>query len=349
VTREPLRVWTGAQPDLDLGDDRTRLALNPIVRAHLDVRGTADARRERYGRRLTDYRLTGPDEAEIAVLPTSYERTDRPAFLEFLRSSERRGLRTVVFSAADLEPIMPSASIVLLHPGPTRGAQPVARVVGQPYFFTDRARTPLGRRDADRPTVAFCGQAAARPGVAAAQAVARIGTAVRNRFQPTVVAPPIRGHLRLRAEALHRLSSDPGIDDHFVIRDRYRSGASTAEDRASTQAEFDDNLRSSTYALCVRGVGNFSARFYEALSFGRIPVVVDTGGVLPFEHVIDWRATCVWVDVEDLAGIGDVVRDAARAGDLAGTMAPAALRQLWSDRLTEEGFFHHLVDELRQR
>ena len=76
--------------------------------------------------------------------------------------------------------------------------------------------------------------------------------------------------------------------------------------------KFDDNLRSATYALCIRGAGNFSARFYEALSFGRVPLFVDTRCVLPLEDDIDWRHHCVWVDRSDVGRIGDPARQTTR-------------------------------------
>ena len=50
------------------------------------------------------------------------------------------------------------------------------------------------------------------------------------------------------------------------------------------------------YNLCVRGNGNFSHRFYETLASGRIPVYVNTGGKLPWDHIINYRPYFVWVD-----------------------------------------------------
>jgi hypothetical protein len=49
---------------------------------------------------------------------------------------------------------------------------------------------------------------------------------------------------------------------------------------ASTRA-FADHLLGTTYVLCPRGCENYSFRLYEALRFGRVPVIVDTDMVLP--------------------------------------------------------------------
>lgn len=340
-------MWAGRAPDVDVGDRLRRLSLNPIVRAQLDRRLDATQRARRYGSLLTHYRITARDDAEVAVLPRSVEQTGRTELQEFVSAAERRGLRTVMFGSYDLEPVMASASIILLHPGPTLGAQPRADVLPLPYFFTDRANGIEPRAVTERPSVAFCGQGASRPAALAAGALGRLALQVRNSARPRLVPPPLRGHVGLRALALARLHEHPGVDGRFVIRDRYRAGASTNDERARTQAEFDDNLRSSTYALCVRGTGNFSARFYEALSFGRVPLFVDTHCVLPFEDQIDWRSRTVWVDADDVGSIGDRLVTAHRTVLADPARSAGALRALWQDRLTQDGYFRHLVPVLR--
>jgi hypothetical protein len=344
----PLRVWTGSLPEPDMTDRRTRLALNPIVRSLLDHRLDPAARAERYGSLLTDYVITGPDDAEVALIHRSFEHVDRKDFRHQVAEAERRGLRTLVFSGNDLEPMMPSPSIILLHPGPTRGAQPHADVLAMPYFFTDRLERELGPSGGAVPSVAFCGQGAARRGSSTVRAVGRAVDLASNRLRPRVVPPPIRGHVALRADALRRLRADPRVEDRFVIRTRYRAGAATQEERARTQDEFDANLLSAQYALCVRGTGNFSARFFEALSFGRVPVFVDTRCVLPFEDEIDWRQHTVWLDRSQVADIGDIVVRSHAEPDPDGFRTPAALRQLWLERLTEDGYFRHLVPAVRR-
>ena len=40
--------------------------------------------------------------------------------------------------------------------------------------------------------------------------------------------------------------------------------------------------------LCCRGAGNFSYRLYEALSCGKIPIIIDTDISLPCSNIIDW-------------------------------------------------------------
>lgn len=45
--------------------------------------------------------------------------------------------------------------------------------------------------------------------------------------------------------------------------------------------EYNSHLNSSDYILCPRGAGNTSIRFFESLSAGRTPILVDSGGSFP--------------------------------------------------------------------
>ncbi|MCB0976749.1 MAG: exostosin family protein [Acidimicrobiales bacterium] len=334
-------------PEADLFDRHQRLWLVPIVRAHLDADDDPAVLADRYGSLLSHYVLCGPDEAEVALLPRLVTSGDDPSIRPTVDEAERRGLRTLVFGGGDLEPVVRSAAAIVVHPGPTRGAQPDADVLAQPYFVTDRWRGPMERSDTERPSVAFCGQGASRPGAGVVQLVRRGASSLRNRGRGSVVPAPVRGHIRLRARALASLARHPGVDDRFVIRDRYRAGGGGPAARARAEEEFDDNLRCATYALCVRGTGNFSARFYEALSFGRVPLFVNTSCVLPFEDEIIWRDHVVWADDSEVEELGDRLV-AAHSRGVGERRLPHAIRLLWEQRLSQDGYFSHLPGAVRR-
>ena len=348
MPNDPLRVWAGPSTELDVVDRIERGWIAPILRAQVDDRHSPADRAARYGALLTSYQMTDLEDAEVALLPRAYERSTDDELASLLKVAERRGLRTLVFAMRDHEPLMPSASVILMHPGPTRDAQPHADSIAYPYFLTDRAFRPQPRPDDGRPKVAFCGQGQRRMLASVGNLAVRLGGIALYRVRPRVVPQPVRGHVSLRSAALRNLADHPSVDEHFVIRDQYRAGVSSEDERARTQAEFDDNLRSATYALCVRGTGNFSARFYEALSFGRVPLFVNTNCVLPFEDEIDWRARTVWVEARDVRSIGD--RLVAAHPEVLGDPDRSAegLRQLWEEWLTQDGYFAHLPAAVRR-
>jgi len=103
---------------------------------------------------------------------------------------------------------------------------------------------------------------------------------------------------------------------------------------------FVDNMIDGDYVLCTRGFGNFSYRLYEALCCGRIPVFVNTDCVLPYEHLIDWRQYCVWVEEYEIDMIGDIVaRFHAGLSDTDFHDLQRACRRLWDEWLSPTGFF----------
>lgn len=70
-------------------------------------------------------------------------------------------------------------------------------------------------------------------------------------------------------------------------------------------AQYEQHMRGLTYVLCPRGIENFSFRFYEALKFGRVPVLIDTEMVLPDE--VNWDELIVRVPYPELSNIGDII------------------------------------------
>ena len=82
-------------------------------------------------------------------------------------------------------------------------------------------------------------------------------------------------------------------------------GARTKEDRIQFFKNMNDNL----YSLCVRGGGNYSFRLGESLMMGRIPVLIDTECILPFENEIPYDTNCVRIKPENFNRIFDVVQE----------------------------------------
>lgn len=84
----------------------------------------------------------------------------------------------------------------------------------------------------------------------------------------------------LRLEWLEYLKKSDILDKNFIYREGFRKGDLTS---------YIENLNTSEFCFCPRGLGNFSIRFYECIYYGRIPVVLDTDIILPFSNYIDWN------------------------------------------------------------
>lgn len=170
-----------------------------------------------------------------------------------------------------------------------------------------------------RPIVAFCGRARAAGLLERLRLIAR-DRAVRA-ASATLGEAALLDHrpgISIRAEALASLAASPLVEPRFILRANYGGDPGRS---AGLREEYRANLRDSDLALCLRGDGNFSFRFYDALSLGRVPVLLDTGCVLPFEDTIDYDAFVLRLPVSRLSHLPELVRR-------------------WWDRLDSDRFAH---------
>ena len=75
------------------------------------------------------------------------------------------------------------------------------------------------------------------------------------------------------------------------------------------QEQMVDTILQSDYALDVRGDANNSARLFEILSLGRIPVVLDTERNFPFSDKIDYSSFALVIDFRDIAHLSERIAE----------------------------------------
>lgn len=154
----------------------------------------------------------------------------------------------------------------------------------------------------------------------------------------------------LRKKALKILNKSVLIKTNFKIRKFYSGHLKTIEGNVEDiRREFIANILDSDYALCVKGDGNFSYRFYEALSLGRIPLFVNTDCVLPLESLINYKEFCVFVDVCDLQKIDKIIRKFHDSiDDRQFKMMQKKAREVFEKYLRIDVFTRYLVEELNK-
>ncbi len=99
-----------------------------------------------------------------------------------------------------------------------------------------------------------------------------------------------------RIQYINRLKMNLSIKKKFILKTEYWGGNPHNIDVIN---EFLKNINESYFTLCTRGAGNWSSRFYQVLYLGRIPIVVNTDMVLPFEDRINWKEVIVLSDSEN--------------------------------------------------
>jgi len=160
-----------------------------------------------------------------------------------------------------------------------------------------------------------------------------------NPWEPPPFEPTI-----FRRRVLALLEACPDIECKFILRDKYRAGyrAPKKDPFHPTRLEYVQNMLDSDYIVCMRGGGNFSVRFYETLSLGRIPVFVDTDCMLPYDHVLDYRTMTIWITKEKILEIGSALKafHSSLTSDVFSHLQQQC-RQLWQEMFSITGFYAH--------
>jgi hypothetical protein len=101
---------------------------------------------------------------------------------------------------------------------------------------------------------------------------------------------------KFRKRTLELFTSNKNIKSNFIIRKKFWGGK---PHDIKLLSDFENNMISSHFNVCNRGNGNFSIRFYQTLSCGRIPILLNTDIILPFEEEINWKDFIILGDTEE--------------------------------------------------
>jgi hypothetical protein len=165
------------------------------------------------------------------------------------------------------------------------------------------------RPKTEQPTVSFCGKAGFG---SIKEWFATLLRRVRYETEG-VFAPQRRARIRgvyWRLWAIKACRNSPLIKTYFVLRKSFSGAVQTIEvPPVQARKEFVDSVIASDFVLAPKGDGNYSNRFLEALSMGRIPVLIDTNTVLPLEDVIEYSSIMVRVPMDKVEETPRLVRE----------------------------------------
>jgi hypothetical protein len=344
--------------DLSYRADEQEKSLVPIVRAHID-KIDEEERVYKYHIRITHFELVQTiEEADWCILPsvwTAYvENGTISRALEFSQYAASRKKMVLVWAGGDPEWIVPISNGIQIQEGLHHAlSRQVAYALERPCFVTDYIHhfyndrwSPLPKQE--KPTVGFCGMASSRLITRILFYAKNFITTARYFVNQSPVVPVIHGYpVNLRARALKLLGEHSGIKTDFIIRDRYQAGIRSKDNdekiQDKTRKEFVQNILNNAYTVCVRGGGNFSKRFYETLACGRIPILVSTASILPFDEFIDWKKHIVWVELAELDQIGTIVENFhAKLSPQEFQSLQMDNRKLWLEMLSVEGYYSNI-------
>ena len=118
----------------------------------------------------------------------------------------------------------------------------------------------------------------------------------------------------VRIPLMHSLVNEPGLDP-FVETPQERDVTKSSwyylpegESKRAMEERYVRSLVTSLAVLSPRGIGHICFRFYETMCMGRIPVLVDDDGCLPFEDEIDYDSFCLRIPESRAHEAGSVIK-----------------------------------------
>lgn len=314
-------------------------------------------------RGLESIEMTDLAAADVAIFPAHWHliKEDAAAYqlgLQFIEKATAAGKPVAIFSQGDWNSDDYIENTLVFYTSSFQSTRK-PHEFAMPEWTSDLVATNFDNRITIRerqvrPKVGFCGYA---PPLGMPFGLKKLKGYIRmagDMLGLTTKFYHKNGHTN-RVLALSNLAKNAGIETNFIIRDNFAfSSQALAANPVDPEKlaqqlrlEFCQNIIDSDYVVCCSGYENYSIRFYETLSLGRIPILVDTDCVLPYDREIDWKKYCVWVDESELSSLADKVIDfhsklsAQEFIDL-----QHECRRIWEEWISPEGFFNNFARHL---
>ena len=302
--------------------------------------------------------VSSVSEADFVLAPQPFKQlgeAERAYLTEQAAFARAAGKKLLVFLSGDychrLHIDIPDT--IVFKASEYRGNRTENEVVFSP--FVEDLGTMYGvtvRTKAERPVISFCGYAG----------FPSLRQLVKYLVQNAVIDLKIlftgiaryavfkRG-IYFRRRAIQLLAKDSRLDTRFTIRSSFSGNTNTInQDPKTLRAEYVASMQDTDFVLCPKGDANFSSRFFECLSLGRIPVLIDTKMYLPLEQHINYTQFVVRVPFAEVEKTGDYIMEWwTSRSDAEYRAAQEAARAAYMDYLRYDAYFNNALPLLKDK
>lgn len=258
--------------------------------------------------------VVDPSCADFLLIPYNhFNLRNYPGYIDnFIELSKQYNKKIIVFEYSDYHEQILIPNSIIFRTSLYRAEKKENEYVVPPFVEDLSEIHPFFiRKKSTRPIVGFCGWAKVR----SVQQWLKLHTRnlQNNLNQFFKLERALGAHKKgiyFRGKAISALENSSLVKTNFIIRSSFSGNIKTISlDSQKARIEYIENIESSDFILSPKGDGNYSLRFYEALSLGRIPLLIDTDSVLPAEDELNYDSFILRVDYRDINRLDKIVAD----------------------------------------
>lgn len=304
------------------------------------------------------YTLT-PDlqSADMVLVPYPHIwclRHDRTLFQKCAETALKAHIPLLIDGTGDVEhPVSLSNAYVLRYGG--YRFKPDPQRIQIPLFTDDLLeRTRNGmfnprEKGSGKPVVGFAGWAALAPLQLLRTLIKETPIRIKGIWDARY-RTQVKGVL-WRQKAISILEHSPLITFNSHARTSFSGSIKTAEgDLELLREQMVETILESDYALDVKGDANNSARLFEILSLGRIPVIIDTERIFPFSDKLNYSSFSLKIDFRDIKELPE------RIVEFHNSLSPERFvemqnnaRAAYLQYFRPDAVARHIVEELKEK
>lgn len=257
--------------------------------------------------------VSDPSEADFLLVPHNYFliKSNKEYIQQFVYLSKKYGKKIIIFAQGDSDEDIDIHNVVIFRTSQYRYKKKDNEIMMPPYVedLSLSHRFKLRPKTVNIPVVGFCGWARIKGFKQTVKnTVKNLFFDVKKNINRNPGYAAKKQGLFFRKKAIKSLTKSKSVKNNFIIRNFYSGhGKIIGISPEKARQDYIGNMEDSDFALVVKGDGNFSFRFYEALSAGRIPFFIDTECVLPLEDTLNYREFVLFLDYKKIDSTGETV------------------------------------------
>lgn len=254
------------------------------------------------------------ENADIILVPQAINNSSKQIliYLDRVRSmSKLRGIPAIIFIYGDLSHHLHFKDFIILRHTMYKTLMNVNDIIVPPFCedLGEKFAISVRHKDHNLPVVSFCGWAGF------SNSWLFIKYILRSLLNLSSVVIYGSGYIKykkglyFRRKCIKVVRGSGLIDSSIIVRNSFLGKLKDISNSLEMRREYFDNMYNSDFVLTPKGDANYSVRFFEVLSLGRIPILIDTDTVLPLEDKIKYSDFIIRVPYYRIKDIPKIVSE----------------------------------------